>query len=442
MIVRDAQDRRILALVLPALGTLAAEPLYVLADTAIVGHLGTTPLAGLALAASVLLLVTAGCNFLAYATTQRLAHHRGGGHASKAAAVGVQALWLCALIGVPIAVVLAATAEPLAWLLGGRGDVLHAATTYLRISAVGIPFVLVALAGQGILRGMEDLRTPLVIVVVANVVNLALEVVAVYLLDLGIAGSAWSTVVVQALAALAFVWVVRPHLAAAESRRPDRDELAPFLTAGRHLAMRVTAVLVVITGTTFVAARVDEATLAAHQIAATVFSFLALTTDAFAIPAQTLVAGALGGGDGAGAIDVGRRVLRLAVVAATGLGLVLALAAWPLAHVFTSDPAVVSRATVAFALLALAQPAAGVAMGLDGVLIGAADYRFLGAAAAISALAFLPLALATLAVPALGIAGVWAAVNVWMVARAALNHRRFRSATWTTAAPVPVTDGA
>ena len=174
---------------------------------------------------------------------------------------------------------------------------LDVATTYLRISAVGIPFVLVALAGQGVLRGMEDLRTPLVIVVVANVVNLGLEIVAVYVLDLGIAGSAWSTVVVQVLAAPAFVWVVRPHLAAAESRRPDREELAPFLTAGRHLAMRVAAVLLVITGTTFVAARIDDATLAAHQIAATVFTFLALVTDAFAIPAQTLVAGALGRGD-------------------------------------------------------------------------------------------------------------------------------------------------
>jgi len=121
---------------------------------------------------------------------------------------------------------------------------------------------------------------------------------------------------------------------------------------------------------------------------------------------------------------------------------VLAVAAWPLAHVFTSDPAVVSRATVALVLLALAQPAAGVAMSLDGVLIGAADYRFLGAAAGLSALAFLPLAVATLAVPALGIAGVWAAVNVWMVARAVLNHRRFHSAAWTTAVPVPVADGA
>src|SRR5438067_4509877 len=127
MVRRTEHDREILRLAVPALGTLAAEPLYVLADTAIVGHLGTTPLAGMALAASVLLLVTAGCNFLAYATTQRLAHHRGGGHASKAAAVGVQALWLCALIGVPVAIVLAAGAEPLAWMLGGRGDVLEAA---------------------------------------------------------------------------------------------------------------------------------------------------------------------------------------------------------------------------------------------------------------------------------------------------------------------------
>ena len=437
---RDAQDRRILALALPALGTLAAEPLYVLADTAIVGHLGTTPLAGLALAASVLLLVTAGCNFLAYATTQRLAHHRGGGHDSKAAAVGVQALWLCALLGVPIAVAVAACAEPLVWLLGGRGDVLDVATTYLRISAVGLPFVLVALAGQGVLRGMEDLRTPLVIVVIANVVNIGLEVVAVYLLDLGIAGSAWSTVAVQVLAAGAFGLAVRPHLAAAESRRPDREELAPFLTAGRHLAMRVAAVLLVITGTTFVAARIDDATLAAHQIAATMFSLLALMTDAFAIPAQTLVAAALGAGDADGATAIGRRVLRLAVIAATALGVLLAVGAWPLAHVFTSDPAVVSRATVALALLALAQPAAGVAMSLDGVLIGAADYRFLGAAAGLSALAFVPLALTTLAVPALGIVGVWAAVNVWMLFRASLNHRRFRSGAWTAtaAAPAPV----
>jgi putative MATE family efflux protein len=427
---RDAVDRRIIALAVPALLTLAAEPLYVLADTAIVGHLGTTPLAGLALAASVLLLVTAGCNFLAYGTTQRLAHHRGGGRDAAAAGVGVQALWLCALLGVPIAGVLALGARPLAALLGGQGEVLDAATTYLRISAVGIPFVLVALVGQGVLRGVEDLRTPLAIVIVANIANLVLEIVAVYVLDLGIAGSAWSTVIVQVGAAVAFVTVLRPHLAAASSRLPDRQEMAPFIIAGRHLALRVAAVLLVLTGATAVAARVDEPTLAAHQIAATVFSLLALITDAYAIPAQTLVASALGAGDVPGARAVGQRVERLALWTATGLGVVLAVGAWPLAHVFTSDPAVASRATDALVLLALLQPAAGVAMGLDGVLIGAADYRFLGRASGACALAFVPLAVLTLAVPTLGIVGVWLAMDTWMLARAAVNGRRFRSGRW------------
>jgi putative MATE family efflux protein len=437
---RDDQDRRVLALALPALGTLAAEPLYVLADTAIVGHLGTAPLAGLALAASVLLLVTAGCNFLAYATTQQLAHHRGAGRPREAAAVGVQALWLCVLIGVPIALAVAALAQPLAWLLGGRGDVLTNATTYLEISSLGVPFVLVALVGQGVLRGVEDLRTPLVIVLVANLVNLVLEVIAVYGLDLGIAGSAWSTVLVQGGAAVAFLVVLRRHVAAARSRRVEWTQLAPFLVAGRHLAMRVAAMLFVLTAATFIAARIDEPTLAAHQIAATIFTFLALVADAYAIPAQTLVASALGGGDGDGAIEVGGRVVRMAMITAVVLAVALAVAAWPLAHLFSSDSAVVARATVALILLGLLQPAAGMAMSLDGVLIGGADYRFLAKTAGVSALAFLPLAALTLAVPALGIAGVWSAMVMWMVARAVLNQRRFVSGAWSSSVEVRPAD--
>ena len=434
--VRDARDRRIVALALPALGTLAVEPLYVLVDTAIVGHLGTTPLAGLALAASVLLLVTAGCNFLAYATTQRFAHHRGGGRPADAARVGVQALWLSVVIGIPLAAALAASARLLAWLLGGRGAVLDAATTYLRISAVGIPFILVALAGQGVLRGVQDLGTAFRIVLIANMANVGLELLAVYGLDLGIAGSAWSTVVVQIGAAVAFFVVLRPHLAAAVSRRIDREEMTPFLTAGGHLALRVATVLIVVTGSTFVAAHVDDTTLAAHQIAATLLSLVALALDAYAIPAQTLVASAFGAGEPDEAVEIGQRVLRLSTLTAAALGVLLATLSWPLTHVFTSDPAVASRATVALLLLAVMLPPGGVAWALDGVLMGAGDYRFLGRASALSALAFLPLAILTLAVPSLGIAGVWLAMVVWMVARAAVNERRYRSGQWIGAAKV------
>jgi Na+-driven multidrug efflux pump len=196
--------------------------------------------------------------------------------------------------------------------------------------------------------------------------------------------------------------------------------------------------LVVLTAATFIAARIDEATLAAHQIAATVFTFLALVADAYAIPAQTLVAGALGSGDGGRAVDVGERVVRMAVITAVVLAVALAAAAWPLAHVFSTDTAVVARAAVALILLGLLQPAAGVAMSLDGVLIGGADYRFLAKTAGLSALAFLPLALVTLAVPGLGIAGVWLAMVMWMVARAVLNQRRFASGAWSSSVEVRV----
>ena len=241
-----------------------------------------------------LLLVVAGCNFLAYGTTQRVAHQRGADRPAEAAAVGVQALWLALLLGVPLALLVGLLAEPAVRLLGGSGEVLDIAVTYLRISAVGLPFVLVALVGNGVLRGVADLRTPLVILVIANAGNVVLELIAVYALDYGIAGSAWSTVVVQVLAAVAFLVALAPHLAPAVTRRPDRAEMSPLLLAGRHLLVRVGGILAVTTASTAVAARVDDVTLAAHQIVVQAFNLLALILDALAIPAQTLVAAALG----------------------------------------------------------------------------------------------------------------------------------------------------
>lgn len=432
-LLEDALDRRIVALAVPALGALAVEPLYVLVDTAIVGRLGTAPLAGLALASTVLVLVVAGCNFLAYGTTQRLAHRRGAGREPEAAGVGVQALWLAVLLGVPLAAAVAFLAEPAARLLGGRGDVLAAATVYLQISAIGLPFVLVALAGNGVLRGVADLRTPLVVAVMANVANLVLEIVAVYGLDLGIAGSAWSTVVVQVGAAGGFLLAMRPHLRAARTHRPDREELLPLLAAGRHLLLRVGAMLAVMTASTAIAARVGETTLAAHQIVLQGFALFALVVDALAIPAQTLVAEAIGAGGPEPAMAIGRRVLRLSIIAGLGLAVVLALLAWPLPNLFTNDAAVATRATAGLVVLAVAQLPAGVSMGLDGVLIGGGDYRFLGRASVAYLAAFVPLGLATLARPSLGIVGVWLAMGCWLVARAVTNLWRFEGRRWVHA---------
>jgi putative MATE family efflux protein len=418
-----ATDRRIISLALPALGSLAVEPLYVLVDTAIVGRLGTAQLGGLALAASVLSLVTAGCNFLTYGTTERVARRRGAGDAAGAAEVGVQAVWLSALVGAALVPLVALGAPLLGRLLGGDGDVLDYGVTYLQISAVGVPFIVFALAAQGVLRGVADYRTPLVILFSANAVNVVLELWFVYGLDLGVPGSAWSTVIVQVGAAAAFVVTIRRYLAGAPRRRPDWTVMAPLVTAGRHLLLRVGSMLAVFTGATAIAARTDEPTLAAHQIAASLFLFLALVLDALAIPAQTLVADELGRDSAAGAAELSNRTAWLSVFTGAGLAVLVAAAAPVLPHAFTGDAAVVSRATDALWWLALLLVPGAIAFAYDGVLIGAADYRFLGLAALAYLIIITPVGLAVLGLD-LGIAGIWAGLTLWMVIRAAVNHRR------------------
>jgi MATE family, multidrug efflux pump len=431
-LLADALDRDIVRLALPALGTLAVEPLYVLVDTAIVGHLGTAQLGGLALAATALLILSAGSTFIAYSTTQRFANRRGAGRHDEAAAVGVQALWLSVLLGVPVAGVVAVLARPICAALGGRGDVLDYGSQYLRIAALGLPFVFVALAGHGVLRAVARLGKPLVIALIANGANLVLEVIAVYYLHWGVAGSAWSTVVVQVVAAAFYVRAMAPHLAPARSWSPSRVELIQFLRAGRDLAIRAAAMLAAFVGATALAARIDTPTLAAHQIGAQLFSFLALGLDALAIPAQTFVAQSLGAGDAAHAFEVGRRVTRLSIIAGTAISAVLLVAALALPRLFTDDAEVVHRTTGALVVLAVVQPVAGIAFGLDGVLIGAGDYRFLARAAIANLVVFLPAAAVVVVYPEAGIIGVWLALAMWLGARAAANLLRFRHGAWAT----------
>ena len=422
-------DRRIIRLGVPALGTLAAEPLYRIVDTAIVGRLGTDQLAGLAIAVTVLALVVAGSNFLTYGTTERVAKRLGAGRDADAAEVGVQAMWLAGFVALVAVPALVFGARPVAAALGADGDVLEFAVQYLRIAAVGVPFVLIALAAQGVQRGASDYRTPLVILVTSNIANLVIEVVLVFGLGLGIAGAAWSTAIAQAGAGVAFLVVIRPGLASARHRWPRWVEMAPLLTAGRHLLLRVGSMLAVFTGATAIAARVDDPTLAAHQIAMTMFLFLALVLDALAIPAQTLVAEELGRRSldaEANALEIARRVVRLSMVAAGAIAVVIALTSPVLPHAFSNDPAVIGRATSALLLLALLLLPGAIAFADDGVLIGAGDYRFLGVAAFGYLLAVAPIAVVVLATPSLGIAGIWIGLVVWMVLRAAVNTMRVR----------------
>ena len=428
MRLRSHHDREILKLAIPALGALAAEPLYLLADTAMVGHLGTEELAALAIAATLLTGAFTLFNFLTYGTTAQVARWHGAGAELEAGRIAAQALWLSAAIGVALCALLASLAVPLVNAMGGDGRVGELAVTYLRIGSLGLPFALIALAGQGYLRGVSDLRTPLVIVVVANAVNVVLNVVFIYGFDWGLAGSAWATVVAQSGMGAAFVRALLR--APADSRRPALERMRPLLRIGSEIFVRTAALYASFLVASAVLARVGEDSLAAHQIAFQLFVFLALVLDAIAIAGQVIVGRSLGAGDADGAHAAARRMIEWAVVAGAVFGAIMLALIDVVPLAFTSDPAVIERAKEIWALFALMQPANGAVFALDGILIGAGDTRFLmfgmlGAALGV----FVPVALLSLALD-LGIVGVWAGLVGLIAARLVTCAWRFRSRRW------------
>ncbi len=431
---RSPHDREILLLALPALGALAAEPTYLLVDTAIVGHIGTTQLAALALAAAVLGIVVNLCNFLAYGTTSQVARLHGAGHERSAGEVAAQALWLSLGLGVALALAVVACADPVAELLnGGAGPESEAAARYLRIAAIGIPFALIALAGQGYLRGTGDLRSPLIILVAANLANVALELWFVYGLDLGLDGSALGTVIAQAGMGAAFIVLLAR--APARSRRPDRARLRGLVTTGGHLFVRTGALLLCFTLAAAVAARFGEVSLAANQIAFQLFIFLALVLDAVAIAGQVIVGRTLGAGDAPEARAASRRMLGWSLVVGCGFALALLAGTKLIPEAFTNDPAVVERAGELWPLFALMQPVAALVFALDGILIGAGDTRFLAWAMAGAAAIFVPLVLAVGWLD-WGVVGVWAALDALMLARLVPLWRRFEGESWAVVGAV------
>jgi MATE family, multidrug efflux pump len=429
--VSRSLDREVFALALPALGALAAEPLYVLVDTAIVGHLGTTQLAALAIAATVLATAFTIFNFLTYGTTAQVSRLHGAGRDADATALGSQALWLALGIGAFLLVALVAFAPGAVTLMGGEEEVADGAVLYLRIAALGSPFFMLATAGQGFLRGMGDLRTPLVILVAAHAVNVVLELLFVYGFDWGLAGSAWGTVIAQAGMGLAFLAVQRR----AGFEPPLLEKMRPLMRIGSEIAVRTTALLGSFLVASAVLARVGAASLAAHQIAFQLFVFLALVLDALAIAAQVLVGRLLGAGEAARARAAAGRVILWSVVVATGFGVVLLALADVIPHVFTNDELVVDRAQDIWWLFAALMPLNGLVFALDGILIGAGDTRFLMWGMLAAAAVYVPVALLALD-QGWGIVGVWCGLAGLIAVRALTCGLRFLGSRWVlTGAP-------
>lgn len=424
------QDRRIVAVAVPAFFALVSEPLMLLADTAIVGRLGTSELGGLAVASSVLLTVVGLCVFLAYGSTATVGRLHGAGQVRAAYDGAAGGLWLAVGLGVVLGALVAATRGPVSGALGSSRDVEGLASTYLLISASAVPAMLLVLAATGALRGVLDLRTPLLVTVLANVLNVVLSLVLVHGLDLGIAGAAVGTAVAQWMAAGWLVLVVvRRARAAGSSGRPNVTGVVAAARDGVPLLARTATLRAALLLGTAVAATFGDAPLAAHQIATSLVSFLAFAMDAVAIAGQTLTGRTLGAGDADGTRALTRRMIAWGIGTGLVAGVLLLALAPFVGGWFTPDAAVHDALVPALVVVAAVQPISGVVFVLDGVLIGAGDGVYLAWAGLAVLVAYAPLALLAGSLGA-GLAWLWAAYGVFQLARLVTLWLRQRGTTW------------
>ncbi|MFF7868223.1 MATE family efflux transporter [Streptomyces qaidamensis] len=427
---RRQHDREIVALAVPAFGALVAEPLFLMADTAIVGHLGTAQLAGLGVASALLMTAVSVFVFLAYATTAAVARRVGAGDLQAAIRQGMDGIWLALLLGAAVVAVGLPTAPHLVDLFGASDAAAPYAITYLRISVLGIPAMLVVLAATGVLRGLQDTRTPLYVAIAGFVANGALNAGLVYGADLGIAGSAWGTVIAQCgMAAVYLVVVLRGARKHGASLRPDAAGIRASAQAGVPLLVRTLSLRAILMIATAVAARLGDADIAAHQIILSLWSLLAFALDAIAIAGQAIIGRYLGAGDAQGARDACRRMVEWGIAVGVVLGILVIITRPAFLPLFTSDPAVKDVALPALIIVALSQPISGIVFVLDGVLMGAGDGPYLAWAMLITLVVFTPVALL---VPVLGggLTALWATMTLMMTVRMLTLWLRTRSGRW------------
>ncbi|TMS00409.1 MATE family efflux transporter [Nonomuraea basaltis] len=424
-----SRDREILRLAIPAFGALVAEPLFLLADYAIVGHgLGTTAVGALGVAGAVLATLVNLCVFLAYGTTASVARQSGAGNHMRAMRSGVDGIWLALGIGVALIVLCWPLAPAIVQLFGAGEGQTAQAVTYLRISLLGAPGMLVVLAGTGVLRGLQDTVTPLAVAVGSFALNAVLNAWFVLGLEWGIAGSAWGTVLAQTLGAAVYLVVVaRGALRMGTSLAPGLAGVRQAGTAGFALLIRTVCLRIVLLAATVIATRMGEAELAAYAIAIQVWTLLAFALDAIAIAGQAITGRSLGAGDVAATRAATRRMVQWGIWSGIVLGLLVIAARPVLPGLFDADPLVAELLLALLWPVALFQPVCGVVFVLDGVLIGAGDQRYLAWAGVWTTLAYLP---AALLASGLGVVALWCALGVWMIARLITLVRRAAGTAW------------
>lgn len=415
------------------MAALAADPLLGLVDTALVGRLGAVPLAALGINVAVFTAAFLAFNFLTYGTTAEVARLRGAGRPEAAARHALQALWLAVGLGVTVTGALLVAAEPIVGAMGSSGPVTDPSLAYLRVRALAAVPALVVAVGHGAFRGLKDTRTPLYVAIAANVVNAVASYALIYPAGLGVVGAAYGTLLAQIVAAAAFLVLARrrdrfplPDL------RVDPPAMRAIVTISRDLFLRTGSLLAALLVSTAVATRMGVEVVAAHQIARELWTMLALVLDGFAVAGQAMIGTALGAGRPEQARNDARRLVGWGLVTGTLIGIGYLALAVPLPRLFTTDPGVLGEVAGVWAVVALLQPVGGVVFVLDGVLMGAGDFRFLFWSTSAAALgALVPVCLAALAF-GWGLPGIWAGMAALMGARLTTTVVRFHGDRWAT----------
>ena len=434
-----AINRQILALAVPTFGQLIAEPAFVLIDTAIVGHIGDTALAGLSIGSTILLTVVGLCVFLAYSTTSQVGHLIGAGRRREGLEAGIDGLWLALIIGSVASLVIFLAAEPLCWAMGARGDVLDNATAYLQAVVFGMPGMMLVYAANGIFRGLQKVRITLAAAVCGAVVNTVLDVLFVFGFDWGVTGSGVATLIAQWFMGL---FLVVPALLWARADgadwRPRLHGILGSASDGSVLFIRSLALRACMVATVMAATSMGTQVLAAYQSVNSCWNFVINILDAIGIAGQALVAAELGAGHRDRARLMTRAAGRSGLIGGVAIGMALIAVGFVAAPLFSPTPDVQRLITVGMMVLGIFLPLGGWMWAVDGILIGAGDYRYLAAGCAATAVVYLPalwgLHLADgviLTNDAVRMAVLWTVINLLFIgARAIFNGLRIRTDRW------------